>query len=41
MTFIVNQQGRVHQKNLGPDTMELAQKMKVFNPDKTWTPVKE
>jgi hypothetical protein len=41
MTFIVNQQGKVYQKNLGPDTMEIAQKMKSYNPDKTWTPVKE
>ena len=41
MTFIVNQQGRVYQKNLGPDTVKTAQQMKEFNPDKTWTPVKE
>ena len=41
MTFIVNQQGKVYQKNLGPDTMKIAQKMKSYNPDKTWTPVKE
>jgi len=41
MTFIVNQQGKVYQKNLGPDTMKIAQRMKSYNPDKTWTPVKE
>lgn len=41
MTFIVNQQGKVHQKNLGPDTMKIAQEMKLFNPDKTWAHVKE
>jgi len=41
MTFIVNQQGKVYQKNLGPDTMKIAQKMKSYNPDETWTPVKE
>ena len=41
MTFIVNQQGKVYQKNLGPDTMKTAQRMKSYNPDKTWTPVKE
>jgi hypothetical protein len=41
MTFIVNQQGKVHQKNLGPDTARIAQKMKSYNPDQTWTPVKE
>jgi hypothetical protein len=41
MTFIVNQQGKVYQKNLGADTLKAAGNMKVYNPDKTWTPVKE
>ncbi|MCX5843318.1 MAG: DUF2950 domain-containing protein [Deltaproteobacteria bacterium] len=41
MTFIVNQQGKVYQKNLGPDTLKTAGNMKVYNPDKTWTPVQE
>ncbi len=41
MTFIVNQQGKVYQKNLGPDTAKFAQKMRSYNPDKTWLPVKE
>jgi len=41
MTFIVNQQGKIYQKNLGPDTMKIAQQMKSYNPDKTWTPAKE
>jgi hypothetical protein len=41
MTFIVNQQGKVYQKNLGPNTTKIAQEMKSYNPDKTWTPVKE
>ncbi|MEI4927077.1 DUF2950 family protein, partial [Klebsiella pneumoniae] len=36
MTFIVNQQGKVYQKNFGMDTMKIAQKMKSYNPDKTW-----
>ena len=40
MTFIVNQQGKVYQKNLGPDTMKIAQKMNAYDPDKTWTLVK-
>ena len=39
MTFIVNQDGIVYQKNLGPDTATIAHRMAVFNPDKTWTPV--
>jgi hypothetical protein len=41
MTFIVNQQGKVYQKDLGADTLKAAGNMKVYNPDKTWTPVKE
>lgn len=36
MTFIVNQRGRVYQKNLGPKTAEIARKMKSYNPDLTW-----
>jgi hypothetical protein len=41
MTFIVNQQGKVYQKNLGPNTTKVAREMKSYNPDKTWAPVKE
>jgi hypothetical protein len=37
MTFIVNQQGRVYQKDLGPKTEKLASAMKVYDPDSTWT----
>lgn len=36
MTFIVNQRGRVYQKNLGPKTAEIARKMKSYNPDLSW-----
>jgi hypothetical protein len=36
MTFIVNQQGRVYQKALGPDTAKTAEAMKAYDPDKTW-----
>ena len=41
MTFIVNQQGKVYQKNLGPDTAKMAREMRSYNPDTTWTHVKE
>jgi hypothetical protein len=41
MTFVVNQQGKVYQKNLGPNTLKIAGKMKSYNPDKTWEPVKD
>ncbi|MBP1747198.1 MAG: hypothetical protein H6Q54_1813, partial [Deltaproteobacteria bacterium] len=36
MTFIVNHDGIVYEKNLGKDTAKIAQAMKLFNPDKTW-----
>jgi hypothetical protein len=41
MTFIVNQQGKVYQKNLGPDTAKIVREMRSYNPDTTWTHVKE
>jgi hypothetical protein len=41
MTFIVNQQGKVYQKNLGTDTIKIAQEMQSYDPDKTWKPIKE
>lgn len=39
MTFLVNQQGTVYQKDLGPDTTKVAQAMKTFDPDSSWTKV--
>ncbi len=36
MTFIVNQQGRVYQKNLGAKTEKLALAMSLYDPDPTW-----
>ncbi|MGA2244826.1 MAG: DUF2950 domain-containing protein [Verrucomicrobiota bacterium] len=39
MTFIVNQQGRVYQRNLGPKTARLAAAMTRYDPDDQWTPV--
>jgi hypothetical protein len=38
-TFIVNHDGIVYQKDLGPDTGTLARQMTRFDPDKTWKPV--
>jgi hypothetical protein len=37
MTFVVNQQGRVYQKDLGPKTAKIAAATKKYDPDKTWT----
>ena len=36
MTFIVNQDGTVYQKDLGPKTAQAANAMKAYNPDATW-----
>jgi hypothetical protein len=41
MTFIVNQDGVVYQKNLGKNTEKEAQAMKFFDPDSTWKKVDE
>ncbi len=35
-TFIVNHEGVVYEKDLGPNTAKMAKSMKEFNPDKTW-----
>jgi len=37
MTFVVNQEGKVFQRNLGEKTSRQAGAMKEFNPDSTWT----
>jgi hypothetical protein len=39
MTFIVSNDGVVYQKDLGPNTAQVAKKIDRFNPDKTWSPV--
>ena len=36
MTFLVNHQGHVYEKDLGPNTPSIAAGMTAFNPDKTW-----
>ncbi|MCX5718638.1 MAG: DUF2950 family protein, partial [Nitrospirae bacterium] len=41
MTFIVNQEGIIYEKNLGKDTESIAKAMKIFDPDSTWKKVKE
>jgi hypothetical protein len=39
MTFIVNHNGTVFQKDLGPRTAEVAERMTAFDPDSSWTKV--
>jgi hypothetical protein len=41
MTFIVNHDGKVFQKDLGKNTASTAATMKEYNPDKTWAEVKQ
>ena len=36
MTFVVNQEGRVYEKNLGPRTSQIAAAMTEYNPDSSW-----
>ena len=37
MTFIVNQDGKVYQRNFGEKTSRIAAAMKEYNPDSNWT----
>jgi len=39
MTFIVNHDGVVYEKDLGKDTEKIATAMKKFDPDRTWKKV--
>ncbi len=41
MTFVVSHAGSVFQKDLGPDTAKIAERMSSFNPDKTWQKVSD
>ena len=39
MTFLVNHAGTVFEKDLGPNTAKIAERIDSFNPDKTWRKV--
>jgi hypothetical protein len=41
MTFIVNQDGKVYQRNLGAKTPKIAASMVEYNPDRNWTLVQD
>lgn len=41
MTFSVNHQGVVYEKDLGPDTANIARAMQTYNPDATWKQVED
>ncbi len=38
MTFVVDQDGQVYQKDLGPNTEQIASTMVSYDPDTTWQP---
>ena len=40
MTFIINQDGILHQKDLGPETDPAVRQMTRYDPDSTWTAVR-
>jgi len=37
MTFVISHQGKLYQKDLGPNTTDRVRSMKEYNPDSTWT----
>jgi len=41
MTFMVSQEGTIYEKNLDKNTKHVAEEMKIFDPDKSWTRVRE
>ena len=41
MSFIVNQEGSIYEKNLGKNTKRITENMKIFDPDKSWKKVRE
>jgi hypothetical protein len=41
MTFLVNHEGVVYQKNLGKETPKSAKEMKAFDPDSSWKKVEQ
>lgn len=41
MSFIVNQQGKVYQKDLGSNTAAIAAGIRAYNPDSTWSLVED
>lgn len=41
MTFLVNQQGRVYQRDLGPETAQLADAIEAYDPGEGWTEVSD
>lgn len=36
VTFVVNHQGKIYQKDLGSETLEVVEKLQEYDPDSTW-----
>jgi hypothetical protein len=41
MTFVVSHQGKLYEKDLGPDTAAIVEAMTRYDPDASWTEVPE
>jgi len=41
MTFVVNQEGVVFEKDMGPETDRIGPRMRTYNPDASWTPAED
>ena len=41
MTFVLSHQGKLYQKDLGPDTAKIVEAMTRYDPDSSWTEVPE
>jgi len=41
MTFLVNQQGLVFERDLGPDTAEAVARIQSYDPDERWAPARD
>ena len=39
MTFMVNQQGVIYEKDLGPKTVEMSKAITTYDPDQKWEKV--
>ncbi len=39
MTLMMNDNGIVYERDLGPDTLKLAAAIKEYNPEESWSPV--
>jgi hypothetical protein len=38
MTYVVSEDGVVYEKDIGPTTVQVAKRMRGYNPDSTWHP---